>query len=59
MNAFNYPENNITESNYNEVLTYLNQSNPEIIQGLQLRTCDMKFYLSQVSKDHYFLALLS
>ncbi|KAF3707643.1 Sodium-dependent neutral amino acid transporter B(0)AT1 [Channa argus] len=47
MNAFGYPENNITESNYNDVLTHLNNTNPDIIQGLQLQTCDMQFFLSQ------------
>lgn len=52
MNAFNYPENNITESNYNEVLTHLNQTNPDIIQELQLQTCDMQVLLSQVSRYH-------
>ncbi|KAK5855341.1 hypothetical protein PBY51_005446 [Eleginops maclovinus] len=47
MNAFNYPENNITEGNYDQVLSHLNQTNPDIIQGLQLLTCDMQTFLSQ------------
>uniref|UniRef100_A0A8P4K302 Transporter n=1 Tax=Dicentrarchus labrax TaxID=13489 RepID=A0A8P4K302_DICLA len=47
MNAFDYPENNITDSNYNEVLAHLNQTNPEIIQGLELQTCDLQSFLSQ------------
>ncbi|XP_056270946.1 sodium-dependent neutral amino acid transporter B(0)AT1-like [Pseudoliparis swirei] len=47
MNTFNYPENIITENNYNEVLSYLNQTNPDIIQGLQLQTCDLQVFLSQ------------
>lgn len=51
MNAFNYPENNITESNYNDVLTHLNQTSPDIIQGLQLETCDLQALLSQVSME--------
>lgn len=50
MNAFNYPENNITQSNYDQVLSHLNQTNPDVIQGLSLRTCDMQFFLSQVGK---------
>lgn len=50
MNAFNYPEDSITESNYNEVLTHLNQTNPAIIQGLQLEACDMQVFLKQVSR---------
>lgn len=52
MNAFNYPENNITESNYDDVLTHLNRTNPEIIEGLQLKTCDMQVFLSQVRRYH-------
>uniref|UniRef100_A0A8C5EID8 Transporter n=1 Tax=Gouania willdenowi TaxID=441366 RepID=A0A8C5EID8_GOUWI len=47
MNAFNYPENNITDSNYKEVLMHLNQTNPEIIQGLPLQACDMDVFLSE------------
>ncbi|TNN86074.1 Sodium-dependent neutral amino acid transporter B(0)AT1 [Liparis tanakae] len=47
MNTFNYPENIITENNYNEVLSNLNQTHPDIIQGLQLQTCDLQVFLSQ------------
>ncbi|XP_034090936.1 sodium-dependent neutral amino acid transporter B(0)AT1-like [Gymnodraco acuticeps] len=47
MNAFNYPENNITDGNYDQVLSQFNQTNPDIIQGLQLQTCDMQTFLSQ------------
>uniref|UniRef100_A0A3Q0SI78 Transporter n=1 Tax=Amphilophus citrinellus TaxID=61819 RepID=A0A3Q0SI78_AMPCI len=47
INAFDYPENSITTSNYDEVLTHLNQTNPDIIQELSLVTCDMQSLLSQ------------
>ncbi|XP_010730997.1 sodium-dependent neutral amino acid transporter B(0)AT1-like [Larimichthys crocea] len=47
MDAFNYPENNITDSNYDEVLIHLNQTSPDIIQGLQLKTCNLQSFLSQ------------
>ncbi|KAA8586184.1 hypothetical protein FQN60_007753 [Etheostoma spectabile] len=47
INAYNYPENSITESNYNEVLIYLNQTTPDILQGLQLQICDIQTFLSQ------------
>ncbi|CAK6984683.1 sodium-dependent neutral amino acid transporter B(0)AT1-like, partial [Scomber scombrus] len=46
-NAFNYPENDITDSTYNEILTQLNQTSPDIISGLQLETCDIQTLLSQ------------
>lgn len=49
MNAFHYPENNITESNYDEVLNHLNQTSPDIIQELNLEICDLQAFLSQVS----------
>ena len=51
-NAFNYPENGITDSTYNEILTQLNQTSPDIISGLHLETCDIQTLLSQVSKEH-------
>ncbi|CAB1442946.1 unnamed protein product [Pleuronectes platessa] len=47
LNAFNYPEDSITGSNYEEVLTHLNQTQPLVIQGLPLQTCDMQTFLSQ------------
>uniref|UniRef100_A0A3B4AQ63 Uncharacterized protein n=1 Tax=Periophthalmus magnuspinnatus TaxID=409849 RepID=A0A3B4AQ63_9GOBI len=47
MNAFNLPENNITDINYDQSLTFLNQTNPALVDSLNLETCDMKFFLSQ------------
>ncbi|XP_008285831.1 sodium-dependent neutral amino acid transporter B(0)AT1-like [Stegastes partitus] len=47
LNAFNYPENSITDSNYNEALIHLNQTNPGIIQGLDLQECNIQTFLSQ------------
>ena len=48
-NAFDYPENSITGTNYNEMLDFLNSSSPSIIQGLPLQTCDLQRLLSEVS----------
>ncbi|XP_072303753.1 sodium-dependent neutral amino acid transporter B(0)AT1-like [Eucyclogobius newberryi] len=47
MNAFDVPENNITDSNYNEALNFFNQTNPALVGNLDLATCDIKFFLSQ------------
>ncbi|XP_036371936.1 solute carrier family 6 member 19a, tandem duplicate 1 [Megalops cyprinoides] len=47
LNAFDLPEGNITEGNYEEVLQSLNSTSSEIIQGLNLRTCDLKTFLSE------------
>ncbi|XP_067282534.1 sodium-dependent neutral amino acid transporter B(0)AT1 [Pseudorasbora parva] len=47
MNAFDLPEGNVTESNYESVLQHFNSSTPAIIQDLQLKTCDMQTFLSQ------------
>uniref|UniRef100_A0A667X069 Transporter n=1 Tax=Myripristis murdjan TaxID=586833 RepID=A0A667X069_9TELE len=47
MNAFNYPEGTITESNYKDVLASLNHTNPAIIQGLDIENCNMQDFLSQ------------
>ncbi|KAM4630442.1 sodium-dependent neutral amino acid transporter B(0)AT1-like [Polymixia lowei] len=46
-NAFNYPENNITESNYDDMLNHFNITSPATIQGLNLQTCDIQVLLSQ------------
>ncbi|XP_061886134.1 sodium-dependent neutral amino acid transporter B(0)AT1-like [Entelurus aequoreus] len=47
INAFNLPEDNITGSNYDHMLGYLNQTNPEVFQDLPIQKCDMQFFLSQ------------
>ncbi|KAJ8397300.1 hypothetical protein AAFF_G00441340 [Aldrovandia affinis] len=47
MNAFDLPENNVTESNYEDVLHSLNSTSPEIIQGLNLKTCNLDTFLSE------------
>lgn len=48
LNAFDMPEGNITESNYDNVLQHLNSTSPAVFQELQLKTCDMQTFLSQV-----------
>ncbi|XP_069814683.1 sodium-dependent neutral amino acid transporter B(0)AT1 [Dendropsophus ebraccatus] len=45
-NTFDWPEGNITDSNYNEMLNYFNQTQPEVVTSLQLPTCDLNAILS-------------
>ncbi|XP_024917124.1 solute carrier family 6 member 19b isoform X2 [Cynoglossus semilaevis] len=47
LNVFELPEGNITESNYEQVLRSLNETNPEIIQGLPLKICNLDTFLSE------------
>ncbi|XP_002665492.2 sodium-dependent neutral amino acid transporter B(0)AT1 [Danio rerio] len=47
LNAFDLPEGSIIEGNYTEAIQQLNISRPDIIQELQLKTCDMQTFLSQ------------
>ncbi|XP_056141700.1 solute carrier family 6 member 19b [Lampris incognitus] len=47
LNAFELPEGNITESNYDEALQNLNETYPEVIEGLKLGTCDLNNFLSE------------
>lgn len=46
-NAFNYPENSITETNYKDMLGFLNSSSPGVVEGLSLQICDLQTFLSQ------------
>lgn len=48
LNTFDLPEGNVTESNYDQVLHNLNGTYPEVIQGLNLKTCDLNSFLSEV-----------
>lgn len=50
MNAFDLPEGNITENNYDEMMNHLNFTSPGVIAGLNLKTCELENFLSQVSK---------
>ncbi|KAI9531892.1 hypothetical protein NQZ68_037126 [Dissostichus eleginoides] len=49
LNAFDLSEGTITEGNYDEVLQNLNStiSGSEVIQGLDLNTCNLRTFLSE------------
>ncbi|TSK34715.1 Sodium-dependent neutral amino acid transporter B(0)AT1 [Bagarius yarrelli] len=47
LNTFDLPEANITESNYDHVFHNLNNTYPDIIQELNLPTCNLKTFLSE------------
>ena len=49
VNAFDLPEENITTGNYEAEFKHLNSSYPDIVLGLDIKTCDMKKLLSEVS----------
>lgn len=46
-NTFELPEDNITESNFEAVFNHLNSSYPDIIPGLDIKTCDIQKLLSE------------
>ncbi|XP_064883574.1 sodium-dependent neutral amino acid transporter B(0)AT1-like [Oncorhynchus nerka] len=47
LNTFDLPEGNVTENNYDQVLHSLNGTYPAVIQGLNLKTCDLNSFLSE------------
>ncbi|XP_062385551.1 sodium-dependent neutral amino acid transporter B(0)AT1-like [Sardina pilchardus] len=47
MNTFDLAEGSVNETNYEAELQRLNGTSPDIIQGLQLRTCDIQTFLSE------------
>ncbi|XP_055023034.2 sodium-dependent neutral amino acid transporter B(0)AT1 isoform X2 [Misgurnus anguillicaudatus] len=47
LNAFDLPEGHITERNYAQVLQNLNITSPDLIQELNMKTCDMQTLLSE------------
>ncbi|XP_033980075.1 sodium-dependent neutral amino acid transporter B(0)AT1-like isoform X2 [Trematomus bernacchii] len=47
LNKFELPEDNITTSNYEEAFNSLNSSYPDIVLGLDIKTCDMQTLLSE------------
>uniref|UniRef100_A0AAY4D7M8 Transporter n=1 Tax=Denticeps clupeoides TaxID=299321 RepID=A0AAY4D7M8_9TELE len=47
LNALDLPDGSITASSYEESLSHLNATSPGLIQGLQLKTCDMQTFLSE------------
>nr|XP_014353566.1 PREDICTED: sodium-dependent neutral amino acid transporter B(0)AT1 [Latimeria chalumnae] len=46
INAFDLPEGNITQESYRGFLQHFNNTAPEIVSTLDLRTCDLKTFLS-------------
>uniref|UniRef100_A0A3Q1G9V4 Transporter n=1 Tax=Acanthochromis polyacanthus TaxID=80966 RepID=A0A3Q1G9V4_9TELE len=47
LNAFDMAEGSITDNNYNQVVQHLNETHPEVIQGIDLKTCDLTTFLSE------------
>uniref|UniRef100_A0AAR2KSC5 Transporter n=1 Tax=Pygocentrus nattereri TaxID=42514 RepID=A0AAR2KSC5_PYGNA len=47
LNTFDLPEGNITESNYDLALESLNATNPDIVNRLNLQTCDLNTFLTE------------
>ncbi|XP_013882035.1 sodium-dependent neutral amino acid transporter B(0)AT1 [Austrofundulus limnaeus] len=47
LNTFSLPEDNITTNNYDAVFHELNSSFPDVVLGLDIRTCDMQKLLSE------------
>ncbi|XP_067111541.1 sodium-dependent neutral amino acid transporter B(0)AT1-like [Osmerus mordax] len=47
LNAFELPEDSITEDNYLDQLNSLNTTSPDIIQSLDIKICDMQQFLSE------------
>lgn len=47
LNAFDLPEDNVTTSNYEATVTHLNSSYPDIVLGLDIKTCNMHKLLSE------------
>ncbi|XP_078543791.1 sodium-dependent neutral amino acid transporter B(0)AT1-like isoform X2 [Lissotriton helveticus] len=45
-NAFDLPEGNITQENYDMMLTYLNATNANTTQSLNLQTCNLETLLN-------------
>lgn len=48
LNMFDLAESDITDSNYNQVFQHLNETYPEVIQKMDLKTCDLNTFLSEV-----------
>nr|XP_057903665.1 sodium-dependent neutral amino acid transporter B(0)AT1-like [Doryrhamphus excisus] len=47
INGFNLPEDSITPSNYDLAFKHLNNSDPDAILGLEIKTCEMQKFLSE------------
>ncbi|XP_053302869.1 sodium-dependent neutral amino acid transporter B(0)AT1-like [Pleuronectes platessa] len=47
LNQFNLPEDNVTSSNYEAAFNHLNSSYPDVVLGLDIKTCDIQTLLSE------------
>lgn len=54
LNTFDLPEGHIIDSNYTEALRHLNATHPGVIQGLDLGSCDLNTFLSEVTIPQLF-----
>ncbi|XP_069586540.1 sodium-dependent neutral amino acid transporter B(0)AT1 isoform X2 [Ranitomeya imitator] len=46
-NTFDWPEGNITQDNYNDMLSYFNQTDSTLLASLELPRCDLDKLLSE------------
>uniref|UniRef100_A0A8B9DY53 Transporter n=1 Tax=Anser cygnoides TaxID=8845 RepID=A0A8B9DY53_ANSCY len=46
MNAFDLPEGNVTQDNFEQMQQLCNMTNPEIFASLKFETCDLKTFLN-------------
>ncbi|KAM3596471.1 uncharacterized protein V6R79_015022 [Siganus canaliculatus] len=47
LNAFDLPEDSVNTSNYDAAFNHLNNTYPDVVDGLDIRTCDMKTFLNE------------
>lgn len=48
LNMFELADGDITGSNYNQAFQHLNETHPDLIQKLDLKTCNLNAFLSEV-----------
>jgi len=57
INAFDLPEGNVTQDNFEQMQQLCNMTDPVTFASLNFETCDLKSFLSDVSFTPHLIAI--
>lgn len=57
MNAFDLPEGNVTQDNFEQMQQLCNMTNPDIFASLKFETCDLESFLNDVSLTPWLVSI--
>jgi len=58
MNAFDLPEGNVTQDNFEQIQQLCNMTDSTLFASLKFESCNLESFLSDVSVTHWLILIL-